>query len=74
MKMTVSVSVARPILCGTWMTITGWLMSYGLVAMQTADVVPVWWQLIGAGLLGWWYKDRSKLRSVEADKKKTEVQ
>ena len=60
-------AAARPILCGSWMVITGWLMSYGLVAMETAEVVPLWWQGVGAGLLGWWYKDRSKLRSAQAD-------
>lgn len=64
-------AIVRPILCGSWMVITGGLMMYGLVVLGTAEVVPLWWQVIGGGLLGWWYKDRSKLRSAEADAKRT---
>ena len=65
--MNLTVASTRPILCWTWMLLTGGMMFYGLRYMGTANVIPEWWVIMGAGLLGWYYKDRSKLRSTQAD-------
>ena len=69
-----TVASTRPILCILWMLITGGLLffclaRFGSVAAVGVDALTAW-SVIGGGLLGWYYKDRSKLRSTEAENAK----
>ena len=61
---------ARPILCGAWLLVVALMMLYGLVALGTAEVVPLWFQGVGAIAWGWFWRDRMKAHEHgEADAK-----
>ena len=60
-KMTLKWTV-RPILCLSALAIAAFMMLYGLIHMGTADVVPLWFQVVIATSWGWIFYDRSYVK------------